>query len=251
MTRLDQLAVERGLAPTRSAARRLIDGGGLWVRRFGGEWTTAAKAGDTPGDGCELAVADDAELRWASRAGLKLEGALDRLGLDVAGRACLDVGQSTGGFTDVLLARGAARVVGVDVGHGQLAARLRADPRVACLEGVNARALAAADLPLARYELVVADLSFISLALVLPTLALLAAGDLVLLVKPQFELAPADIGRGGLVRDPEGAAVAVEARLRTAAEASGLAVLAWFPSPVPGGDGNREFFLHAVARASP
>ena len=154
------------------------------------------------------------------------------------------MGQSTGGFTDVLLARGAARVVGVDVGHGQLHPRLAADARVTALEGVNARSLAPGMLPLPRYGLVVADLSFISLTLVLPAIAALASRDLLLLVKPQFELQPADIGRGGLVTDPA-AHARVEQRIRTACADAGLAVIDYFPSAIAGGDGNREFFIRA------
>jgi 23S rRNA (cytidine1920-2'-O)/16S rRNA (cytidine1409-2'-O)-methyltransferase len=164
----------------------------------------------------------------------------------VAGLACLDVGQSTGGFTDVLLARGAARVVGIDVGHGQLLPRLRADLRVTAIEGVNVRHLDRAALPLACYDLVVGDLSFISLTLVLPVLAplLAATGTLLLLAKPQFELQPADIGKGGLVKD-EAAYTRVEQRLREACSAAGLQVADWFASPIAGGDGNREFFIRA------
>jgi 23S rRNA (cytidine1920-2'-O)/16S rRNA (cytidine1409-2'-O)-methyltransferase len=157
---------------------------------------------------------------------------------------CLDVGQSTGGFTDVLLARGAASVVGVDVGHGQLHAKLRDDPRVTALEGVNARHLDAATLPRQPFGLIVADLSFISLTLVLPRLAPLAARDLLLLVKPQFELQPADIGKGGLVTDPV-AHAHVEARLRAACVKNGLTPRDYFESSVAGGDGNREHFLWA------
>lgn len=246
MPRADQLLVQRGLAPTRSAAQRLIERGGVrWLGPRG--WAAPRKAGDELPAGCELEVTDDAELRWASRGGLKLEGALAHTGLDVQGRVCLDVGQSTGGFTDVLLARGAAHVVGIDVGHGQLVARLRADSRVTALEGVNARHVTPAQLPHACYDLVVGDLSFISLALVLPALAPLAARDLLLLVKPQFELQPEAIGKGGLVKDAASHAV-VEQRIRAACEAQGLAVRDWFASPIEGGDGNREFFVWAATQ---
>jgi 23S rRNA (cytidine1920-2'-O)/16S rRNA (cytidine1409-2'-O)-methyltransferase len=243
--RTDQLLVQRGLAPSRSAAQRLIAQGAVrWLGPAG--WSVPRKAGDELPEGCELQLTDDAELRWASRGGLKLEGALAHTGIEVTGRTCLDVGQSTGGFTDVLLARGAAQVVGIDVGHGQLHERLRGDPRVVALEGVNARHLDAAALPVQRFGLIVGDLSFISLTLVLPTLApLLAAdGELLMLVKPQFELQPADIGKGGIVRD-EAAYERVEARIREACAACGLAVADWFASPIAGGDGNREFFVRA------
>jgi 23S rRNA (cytidine1920-2'-O)/16S rRNA (cytidine1409-2'-O)-methyltransferase len=241
--RADQQLVARGLAPSRSAAQRLIDGGAVrWLSPKG--WAVPRKAGEDLPEGCEIEITDDAELRWVSRAGLKLDAALARTGIDVAGRTCLDVGQSTGGFTDVLLARGAARVVGVDVGHGQLHPRLRGDPRVTAIEGVNARQLDASQLPASRFALIVADLSFISLALVLPALAALAARDLLLLVKPQFELQPADIGKGGLVTDPA-AHARVEARLRAACAEAGLTVRDYFESAVAGGDGNREYFLWA------
>lgn len=245
--RADQLLVQRGLAPTRSAAQRLIERAAVRWRvasRADALWSSPRKAGENLPDGCELQVVDDAELRWASRAGLKLEAALAHLKLNVQGRQALDIGQSTGGFTDVLLAQGAAHVVGVDVGHAQLAERLRADPRVTVIEGVNARHLDAAMLRGGPFDLVVADLSFISLTLVLPALAPLVAGDALLLVKPQFELQPAQIGKGGLVNDPDAPAL-VEARIRKACEDHHLIVLDWFDSPVPGGDGNREFFAHA------
>jgi 23S rRNA (cytidine1920-2'-O)/16S rRNA (cytidine1409-2'-O)-methyltransferase len=158
---------------------------------------------------------------------------------------CLDVGQGTGGFTDVLLRRGAARVVGVDVGHGQLHPRLAGDARVTALEGVNARHLSASLLPIDRFDLVVGDLSFISLTLVLPALVPLVAGELLLLVKPQFELQPADIGKGGIVKDARSHA-RVEERLRLACADAGLVVRDWFESSIAGGDGNREFFVRAA-----
>lgn len=248
--RADQLLVARGLAPTRSAAQRLIDRGAVrWHGPAG--WAVPRKAGEPLPDDCELQLADDAELRWASRGGLKLDGALQATGLDVQGRCCLDVGQGTGGFSDVLLARGAVRVVGVDVGHGQLAPRLRTDPRVVCIEHLNARHLDAASLgdamPRGGFGLVTGDLSFISLTLVLPALAplLAAGGDLLMLVKPQFEGQPGDIGKGGLVKNAERLHARVEARLRQACADSGLSVAAWVPSPIAGGDGNTEFFVRA------
>ena len=248
--RADRRIVERGLAPTRSAAQRLIARRAVRWRDAAG-WAVPAKAGEELPAGCEHEVTDDAELRWVSRGGLKLDAALARTGLDVRGMTCLDVGQSTGGFTEVLLARGAARVVGVDVGHGQLHPRLRGDARVVALEGVNARTLDAAALgaamPAAGFDLVVGDLSFISLTLVLPALAALLAphGAALLLVKPQFELQPAQIGKGGLVKDAASYAV-VERRLREACAAAGLAVRDWFDSALAGGDGNREFFVRAA-----
>ena len=243
MARADQLIVQRGLAPTRSAAQRLIAHGAVrWLGPKG--WAVPYKAGEDLPEACELEVTDNAELRWVSRAGHKLDAALAHTGIDVEGCHCLDVGQSTGGFTEVLLARGAASVVGIDVGHGQLHPRLRDDPRVTALEGVNARQLDANALPRPRFDLVVADLSFISLTLVLPALAPRVARDLLLLVKPQFELQPADIGKGGLVTGAA-AHARVEARLREACAQHRLTVRDYFASSIAGGDGNREHFLWA------
>ena len=248
--RADQLLVERGMAPTRSAAQRLIATGAVRWRAPAG-WRVPTKAGEDLPSGAEVEITDDAELRFVSRGGLKLDGALARLGLDVAGMTCLDLGQSTGGFTDALLQRGAKHVVGVDVGHGQLHARLAADERVTALEGVNARHLAATQLPVARFDLIVGDLSFISLTLVLPALVpLLGDGRMLLLVKPQFELQPVDIGSDGQVKSAAAYGHA-EKRLRKACAANGLAVLDWFDSATPGGEGAREFFLHAVRAGQP
>ena len=243
--RADQLLVAQGLAPSRSAAQRLIERGAVRWRSPSG-WAVPRKAGDELPAGCEIELTDDAELRWASRAGLKLDAALSHIAVDVSGRACLDVGQSSGGFTDVLLARGATRVVGIDVGHGQLHPRLRADPRVTVLEGLNARTLEAAQLPQPCFDLVVGDLSFISMTLVLPAVAPLVGRELLWLVKPQFELQPADIGKGGLVTDPQ-AHARVEQRVRQACADAGLAVRDYFPSAIAGGDGNTEFFVWAQA----
>jgi 23S rRNA (cytidine1920-2'-O)/16S rRNA (cytidine1409-2'-O)-methyltransferase len=241
--RADQLLVARGLAPTRSAAQRLITQGAVrWLGPKG--WARPGKTGEDLPETCEIEVTDDAELRWVSRAGLKLDAALTHCTIDVTGQHCLDVGQSTGGFTDVLLARGAASVVGIDVGHGQLHARLRDDPRVSALEGINARNLTAQQLPRARFGLVVADLSFISLTLVFDALLPLIEHDLLALVKPQFELQPGDIGKHGLVNDPV-AHGHVKARMVAACRKRGLVLRDYFESTVAGGDGNREHFLWA------
>ena len=249
--RADQLLVERGMAASRSQAARVIAGGVRW--RVGeGAWRAVAKSGDNLPDAAMLDVIDAAQTRYVSRGGLKLEGALADAGVDPRGKRCLDVGQSTGGFTDCLLQHGAARVVGVDVGHGQLNERIRADPRVTCIEKVNARALTAADFTGGDdagtpFDLVVGDLSFISLTLVLPALMpfLAPGGTMLMLVKPQFELQPGQIGKGGIVRDPALYAQ-VECRLRDACAAMGLRVAGWYRSAITGGDGNHEFFIHAV-----
>ena len=250
--RADQLLVDRGLAASRSQAQRLIAAGLRW-RVGSGPWKAVAKNGDLLPDAAELQLADAAESRYVSRGGLKLEGALARTGQPVAGLRCLDVGQSTGGFTDCLLQQGAASVVGVDVGHGQLSERLRADPRVVCVERLNARDLSAQALveaggarAAAPFDLVVGDLSFISQTLVWPAIAplLAPAGRLLMLVKPQFELQPEHIGKGGLVKDVASYAT-VESRMRQACAERGWRVLDYFESPITGGDGNREFFVWA------
>jgi len=327
--RADQFLVDRGLAASRAQAQRLIASGVEWRLGEPLPWRKVGKNSDDIPAGAEVRLLDAAEARYVSRGGLKLEGALQHTGLSVRGLQCLDVGQSTGGFTHCLLEQGARRVVGVDVGHDQLHARLRADPRVVCLEGLNARAITPASLvrawdealsetvedvednetqPQAPYawmrnggevaddyddsddakeheieafkaqraarskaategtlpvhrrrkaefadvqitpvfELITGDLSFISLTLVLPALVPLLApgGQLLMLVKPQFELQPGQVGKGGIVRDaslyPQ-----VEQRLRTACTELGLQVRDWFDSPIAGGDGNREFFIHA------
>lgn len=254
--RADQLLVERGLAASRSQAVRLIAGGMRWRDAGTSDaWRSVVKNRDEVPESAELELDDAAEARYVSRGGLKLEGALAASGIDPAGKLCLDVGQSTGGFTDCLLQRGAAKVVGVDVGHGQLHARLREDERVVAIEGVNARALSPDDLEEegeSRFDLIVGDLSFISLTLVLPAVVEFLAdeGRLLMLVKPQFELQPGQVGKGGIVRDEAMYAV-VEKRLRDACEALGLRVLQWFDSPIAGGDGNREFFIHAVHANGP
>ncbi|HNO42796.1 MAG TPA: TlyA family RNA methyltransferase [Ottowia sp.] len=262
--RADQRLVQAGLATSRAQAQRLIDAGARWRSAADAPWQPVRKSGQELPPDAELQLLDAREAAYVSRGGLKLEGALRATGLRVAGWRCLDVGQSTGGFTDCLLARGAAQVTGVDVGHGQLHPRLRSDARVRVLEGVNARSLDASVLIAAgadqagaegqagtHFDLIVGDLSFISLTLVLPALLPLlgSGGQLLLLVKPQFELQPADIGKGGIVRDPALYAQ-VEQRLRQACAALGLAVHHWLPSPITGGDGNREFFLHAARAAT-
>ncbi len=247
--RADQLLLQQGLVPTRSAAQRLIERGAVrWLGPKG--WAVINKAGLDVPDNCKVEVTDDAELRFVSRGGLKLEGALKHCEIDVTGLVCLDAGQSTGGFTDALLQMGAARVVGLDVGHGQLHAKLQADPRVICHEGINARdvtgsAFAAAEQP-HSFGFVTADLSFITSTHVLPTLVeyLAPGGHLLVLVKPQFELQPAQIGKGGIVKDKVHFAE-VETRLWQACKGLGLKVQKYFESPIKGGNGNTEFFVWA------
>jgi len=247
--RADQLVLQRGLAPTRSAAQRLIERNALrWLSPKG--WAVVNKAGlDVPED-CEMEITDDAELRFVSRGGLKLEGALKACGIDVTGLDCLDLGQSTGGFTDALLQAGAKSVVGIDVGHGQLHPKLQADERVVCFEGINGRdvvgtAFEAAHTP-HSFGFVTADLSFITSTHVLPTMVnyLAPGGHLLVLIKPQFELQPAQIGKGGIVKDKVHF-IEVENRLWQASKALGLKVQKYFESPIKGGNGNTEFFVWA------
>lgn len=236
--RLDAELVRRGLAGARAEAQRLIADGRVTV-----DGAPAAKATAQVAPGQAVAVLPG-ERRWASRAAYKLIGALDRFGIDVAGRSCLDAGASTGGFTDVLLSRGAARVVAVDVGYGQLAWRLREDARVIVLDRTNVRALAPEQVPDPPPTLVVADLSFISLTLVVAALRTVAApdADFVLMVKPQFEAGREHVGSGGVVRDPEGWRAAMS-RVVAAAASQGLAPRGVAASPLPGPSGNVEFFL--------
>jgi 23S rRNA (cytidine1920-2'-O)/16S rRNA (cytidine1409-2'-O)-methyltransferase len=236
--RLDVVLVERGLAPSRERARALILAGQV---RVAGQIETKAGAPVAAPADVELVVPDHP---YVGRGGIKLAHALDAFAIDPRGRTALDIGASTGGFTDVLLQRGAAHVVALDVGRGQLDWRLRTDPRVTVREGVNARSLARGDVP-ETVDLVTIDVAFISLAHIFPAVApLLPAGaDVVALVKPQFEAGREEVGKHGLVTDPA-VHEAVIARMTAEAAACGLRRLAMTPSPITGATGNREFFLH-------
>jgi 23S rRNA (cytidine1920-2'-O)/16S rRNA (cytidine1409-2'-O)-methyltransferase len=237
--RADVILVEKGHFESRARARAAIEAGlvfanGKQVRR---------PAEDVPED---AEIQASAPHPWVSRGGLKLVAALDAFAIDPKGRICLDIGASTGGFTEVLLDRGAARVHAVDVGHGQLHARLQNDPRVVSREGTDARHLTAADFPDGAPELIVSDVSFISLSLVLPPVLALAAprAQLAALVKPQFEAGPAKVNKG-VVRDPQ-VHEAVCAKIRALVEELGWRCLGLVPSPIEGGDGNREFLIAAA-----
>ena len=247
-TRLDTLVVARGLAATRARARALILAGRVRVD-------------DVPQTKAGAAVAPDARIAltvpdhpYVGRGGVKLARALDRFGIDVRGRTALDIGASTGGFTDAMLRRGAERVVALDVGRGQLDWRLRADPRVVPLEGINARGLTREMLPggLPPVDCVTIDVSFISLRLVLPVVpALVAAGgDVVALVKPQFEAARGEVGKGGIVRD-RAVRRRVIGQVIAAADAVGLACVSTTPAPRREATGNREYFVHLRRRETP
>jgi 23S rRNA (cytidine1920-2'-O)/16S rRNA (cytidine1409-2'-O)-methyltransferase len=239
--RLDVVLVDRGLAPSRERARALILAGQVTID---GQVVSKAGAPVKADARVELAVPDHP---YVGRGGVKLAGALDAFAIDPRGRHALDVGASTGGFTDVLLQRGAASVIALDVGRGQLDWRLRSDPRVLVREGVNARALTRDDVPNA-VSLVVIDVAFISLRHILPALPpfLDPGADVVALVKPQFEAGREEVGKHGIVSDPA-VHQAVIARVTEAAAACGLTRVAMAPSAITGATGNQEFFLHLHA----
>ena len=240
-TRLDVLLVERGLAASRERARALILAGQVRV-----DGQPATKAGALVAHGSDV-VLSTADHPYVSRGGLKLAAALDAFQIDVAGLIALDVGASTGGFTDVLLQRGATTVVALDAGYGQLDWRLRNDSRVIVMERINARTLTADHLPDAArsFGIITIDVSFISLRLVLPSIPPLLApgGDVVALVKPQFEAGRGEIGKGGIVRDPAVQSRVVE-EVTAAADTLGLRRAGLIDSPITGMEGNREILLH-------
>jgi 23S rRNA (cytidine1920-2'-O)/16S rRNA (cytidine1409-2'-O)-methyltransferase len=239
MVRLDQALVARGLARSRTHAASLISEG-----KVSSAGQVLSKASLQVEDSKDLAVEHTEQDSYVSRAGHKLAGALDAFpAITVAGKRCLDAGASTGGFTDVLLRRGAAHVVAVDVGHGQLVPQLRDDPRVEVHEGLNVRYMAAADIG-GTVALTVADLSFISLTLVVLPLALSTepGGDLVLMVKPQFEIGKDRLGRTGVVNSERERRMAVQ-KVANAALDAGVDLCGLAASPLPGQDGNVEYFL--------
>lgn len=235
--RVDQLVVERGLAESREKARALI---------LAGQVTVGGRRDHKPGESVPIDSPVEVleRMPYVGRGGLKLAAALDHFAIDVTGLVCLDVGSSTGGFTDCLLQRGAARVWSVDVGHGQLDWRLRNDPRVVVREGVNARHMQPEDFT-EKFSLAVCDVSFISVTLILPAIAsvLNPDGAMVILVKPQFEVGREQVGKGGIVRDPELHQAACE-RVQNAVEALGYRTDI-IESPILGAEGNREFLLYA------
>jgi 23S rRNA (cytidine1920-2'-O)/16S rRNA (cytidine1409-2'-O)-methyltransferase len=239
--RLDALLVERGLAPSRERARAIVLAGGVRV-----DGTPVTKAGAQVDPAANIAV-DAPDHPYVGRGALKLAHALDVFGIAVEGRRALDIGASTGGFTEVLLQRGAALVVALDVGRGQLDWKLRTDPRVVVRERVNARALRAEHLPEGALplQIVTADVSFISVRLILPALPPLLAddADIVILVKPQFEAGRSDVGKGGIVRD-ESVHQRVIAEVTAAALALGLTRAGLTESPITGAEGNREYLIH-------
>lgn len=255
MARADVALVERGLAPSRSAAQRLIADGAVFVEPA----RRVERPSERIGPVDRLRVESSDETRFVSRAGAKLAHALRDTGVDPQGSVVLDLGMSTGGFADCLLQAGAARVIGIEVGHGQLHPRLRSDPRVACVERLNVReasrqrlAAEVSELPVDGFGMAVADLSFISLVKVLPAIDALLAPDatVLLLVKPQFELSASALDGRGVVARPADRRQAADGVARACTEI-GWTVIGLHDSALPGGDGNHEFFLHARTAAAP
>lgn len=238
--RLDKLLADRGLAPSRERAQALILAGRVLVNE-----QKAEKPGAPVAEDAQVRLLGD-DLRYVSRGGLKLEAAIAHWNIDLAGRHCADVGASTGGFTDCMLQHGAAAVLAIDTGYGQIAHKLRTDPRVTLLERTNARKLEREQVTVQTTFLAM-DVSFIGATLVLPAVIRAMRPELseaVVLVKPQFEAGREHVGKGGIVRDPEGHRVAVE-RVRAAVTELGGSDIEVIDSPVLGAEGNREFLLHA------
>jgi len=244
--RLDKLLVERGLAESRTKAQALVMAGVVLVND-----QRASKPSDTVAADAQIRVkgGDDPTSRYVGRGGLKLEKALRDFEIDVNGLDCLDVGASTGGFTDCLLQHGARHVIALDVGHNQIDWRLRTDSRVEVRERVNARYLQPDDFP-TRFDLAVMDVSFISATKIMPAIVplLKPAGRLIILIKPQFEVGRGEVGKGGIVRDPQQHAQVIE-QVNRAAEQLGLQVKRVIESPIQGADGNVEFLALYDQRA--
>lgn len=240
--RIDVLLVERGLAPSRERARALILAGRVLVNE-----QKVDKPGTSVAPDAAIRMLGD-DLRYVSRGGLKLEAALDHWNIDVRERACIDVGTSTGGFTDCLLQRGARRVTAVDTGFGQIAMKLRSDPRVTLMERTNARMLEPGALG-SEATLLVMDVSFISATLLIEPVLAAAPGlrELVVLVKPQFEAGREHVGKGGIVRDPAAHRLAI-ARVTECVAAQPWDVIGSIPSPITGAEGNQEFLLYGRKR---
>ena len=238
--RLDMVLVERGLAETRTKARALIMAGGVYV-----DGVKTDKAGALVKEGSGVAVRDTS-LKYVSRGGLKLEAALKEFGIDPTGETAVDIGASTGGFTDCLLRSGAAKVYAIDVGYGQLDWKLRQDPRVVVREKLNARYIKPEDTG-EPADIVVIDVSFISLTMIIPpALALLRPGGVLLaLIKPQFEVGKGEVGKGGIVRDESKHREVVD-KITEFVKSLGIGVLGVIPSPIEGAEGNKEFLIAAV-----
>ena len=236
--RADVYLTEHGYAPSRRRAQELIESGSVTV-----DGKVVKKSSTAIEEGEHIVTVED-QLAYVSRGGLKLEAALDAFLPDIAGMTALDIGASTGGFTDCLLSRGAVRVYAVDAGVGQLAQKLREDPRVISREHLNARTLSPKDINGERVDLIVMDVSFISATYILPQFPSLLKEDgyAVCLIKPQFEVGKSMLGKGGIVKDPKAHRAAVERVMQGGIQA-GLTPVGLIPSPVTGGDGNREFLI--------
>jgi 23S rRNA (cytidine1920-2'-O)/16S rRNA (cytidine1409-2'-O)-methyltransferase len=246
--RVDLFLTEKGYAPSRKKAQMLIEEGKVSI-----DGRAVQKAAQQIDDGEHtVSVEQSDEVRYVGRGGLKLEAALDAFGIDASGKVALDIGASTGGFTDCLLKRGAAKVYAVDAGVGQLSPVLVANPAVVSIEKMNARNLLPEHIENTRVDLIVMDVSFISATYIIPQFPPLMAesAEAVCLVKPQFEVGRAMIGKGGIVRDKAAHADAIK-RVCTCAASVGLFPVALIPSPIEGGDGNREFLLHLVCADAP
>jgi len=243
--RLDKLLVERGLVPSRERAQALILAGRVLV-----DEQKIEKPGSAVADTAAIRILGD-DLRYVGRGGLKLEAALNHWQADLKGKLCLDVGASTGGFTDCMLQHGASRVLAIDTGYGQIAESLRRDPRVTLMERTNARKLAPGELP-SEIRFIAMDVSFISSTLVLPAVVQAICADTpleaVVLVKPQFEAGRERVGKGGIVRDPEAHQLAIE-RVRYCVAALGGKNIEIIDSPIYGAEGNKEFLLHSQLAA--
>jgi 23S rRNA (cytidine1920-2'-O)/16S rRNA (cytidine1409-2'-O)-methyltransferase len=243
-SRLDLLLVDRGLAQSRERARALILAGRVMVTEQKGEQKIDKPGVPVSADAAIRLLGED--LRYVSRGGVKLEAALDHWKIDVAGKACLDIGASTGGFTDCLLQRGAAHVTAIDTGFGQIAIKLRNDPRVRLMERTNARLLGPDSLLQNKEKILVMDVSFISATLLLDPVFAAAPSleEAVILVKPQFEAGREHVGKGGIVRDPQAHQLAV-AKVAECVRSLGWNVVGSIPSPITGAEGNQEFLLYA------
>jgi len=239
--RLDQFLVQQGLVRSRSQAKEIIANGSVEIKDHHGDWRLIEKPNFTCGDHTEVRMLNDGDTKWVARSGLKLHNALSRLKVDVSNFCCLDLGQSTGGFTQSLLKRGAKKVVGVDIGRAQLVEDLKKDKRVVFFEGTDAREISFLKKDY-KFEFIAADLSFISIVKVLPAiLDVASSGSLVLiLLKPQFEVGKEAIGRTGLVLSPE-LQLSCQKRLFDALNIGSVEVLDYFPSSIKGKNGNQEF----------
>lgn len=242
--RLDQFLVHKSLFPNRSRAKDFISQGGVEVRDQHGDWRVILKSNFTCSDQTEVRLLENLASFWVARSGLKLDDALERLRLDVSGKTCLDLGQSTGGFTQSLLKRSAYKVVGVDIGKDQLVPDLKKDERVVFFEGVDAREILFLD-ETYKFDLVVADLSFISILKVLPPLLSLdlAGAKALILIKPQFEVGKEAVGKSGLVQSAE-LQLGCQKTIFNALNKMSVEVLDYFPSTVKGKNGNQEFICY-------